>query len=430
MTDAPNPAGQQRNAAFGFIFVSALINALTFGVMIPVLPNLIKQFNHGSTADAAMWNTLFQVSWGLMQFFIGPVLGMLSDRFGRRPVLLISSFGLFVDFLFMAFAPSLQWLYVGRLINGATAASFSTGNAYIADITPPEKRAGRFGLMGAAFGIGFALGPGLGGVMTKVHLDFLPVHDALRMPFILAGALTLINFLYGFFVLPESLAQQHRLKALTWKRANPVAAFAFLLGKGELIGLAAIYFLFQLAHTSLPAVMVLYGGYRYGWTPDVLGYVFLASGVTMIIVQVGLIRRIVASIGERGAVLGGLAAAFVGFSIYAFADKPWIYFLAIPVFAFNGLLMPGLQALMTRRVGPSEQGRLQGVNQGIQGVGSIIANLIFGPAFAFAVRHNAELHLPGLPYLIAAGLVGCAGVMAILFAKENDELAVEPIPAE
>src|SRR5579859_193245 len=241
---AASAARPGRQAAFGFIFATALMNAISFGIMIPVLPNLIKQFTGGDFAAASLTNVLFATVWGLMQFFCGPVLGLLSDRIGRRPVLLISLFGLAVDFLFMAFAPNLAWLFVGRVINGMTAASFSTANAYVADVTEPKDRAKAFGWMGSAFSFGFLVGPVLGGFLAGEFMHGYLGDFALRLPFLVAAGLTAINWLYGLFVLPESLPPERRVTRFNWARANPLGSLAFLSEHGELLGLATVGFLF------------------------------------------------------------------------------------------------------------------------------------------------------------------------------------------
>ncbi|MEO7026234.1 MAG: TCR/Tet family MFS transporter [Caulobacteraceae bacterium] len=409
----------RRNAAMGFIFASALINAISFGIMIPILPNLIKSFVGGDTASASEWNVLFAATWGAMQFVCGPVLGMLSDRFGRRPVLIISIFGLFIDFLFMAFAPSLGWLYVGRILNGMTAASFSTANAYVADITTPDRRARNFGLIGSAFGFGFMIGPSIGGVLGEVSL---------RLPFIAAAGLCLLNGLYGLFILPESLPAERRRTSVEWNRGNPLGALRFLRERGDLLGLAGVGFLFQLSQVVLPTVFVLYTGYRYGWTPGILGLVFFASGASMIVVQMFLVGPMVKRLGERGAVLAGAALGTLGFCIYALAWKPWVYLLGIPVFALAGLMQPGLMGLMSRRVGASSQGQLQGANQSLQGIASIVGPPVFGLSFAWAVRRDASLHLPGAPILIAAGLLGLAFLLSLRVARPPT-MIVAPVPA-
>jgi len=404
---ASPPAAPRRTAAFGFIFATALMNSISFGIMIPILPNLIKQFVHGDTASASEWNVLFATVWGLMQFVFGPILGMLSDRHGRRPVMLVSIFGLFVDFLFMAFAPSLGWLFLGRVLNGVTASSFSTGNAYVADITAPDRRARNFGMMGSAFGFGFMIGPTIGGLLGEVSL---------RLPFIAAAGLCLVNWLYGLLVLPESLPLERRTTMMNWSRANPLGALVFLRERRNLLGLATVGFLYQLSFTVLPTIFVLYTGYRYGWTPAILGLTFLATGASQIAVQMFMVGPVVKRLGERGAVLLGAAGGAAGFLIYAFAPSGPFYLVGVPIWAMTGFLQPGLMGLMTRRVGPQNQGQLQGANQSLQGVASILGPPFFGLTFAWAVRHDAVLHLPGLPILASAVLLAAAFVLSLRVA--------------
>jgi DHA1 family tetracycline resistance protein-like MFS transporter len=408
----PAPAAG-RSAAFRFIFACALMNAVSFGIMIPVLPNLIKQFAGGDTAHASEINVVFSVTWGLMQFFCGPILGMLSDRIGRRPVLLISFFGLAVDFLFMTFAPTLAWLFIGRIINGMTAASFSTANAYVADVTPPEARAKTFGMMGAAFSFGFLIGPVMGGFLAGSAMQHLLGNFALRLPFLVAGILTAINWLYGYFILPESLPVERRMTRFDWTRANPVGSLGFLKAHGALLGLATTGFLFQLSHTVLPSIFVLYAGYRYHWGPDIVGLTLLLTGLLGILVQTLLVGPVVARIGERGALLLGTLGGALGFALYGFAPNGWAYVASAPVFALINFTQPGLQGLMTRRVGPQEQGRLQGANQSLQGIASITGPLVFGESFAWAIRHDAVLHAPGLPIFISASLMLIAFFLAV-----------------
>ncbi len=419
MNPAPRGVSEaRRGAAFGFIFATALMNSVSFGIMIPILPNLIKQMAGGDTASASEWNVLFATTWGVMQFLISPLLGMLSDRYGRRPVLLISIFGLFVDFLFMAFAPTLAWLYVGRILNGMTASSFSTANAYVADITPPERRARSFGVMGSAFGFGFIIGPTLGGILGEHNL---------RLPFMAAAGLCLANWIYGLLVLPESLPPERRTSVVDWTRANPLGALSFLRARRELLGLATVGFLFQLAQVVLPTIFVLYTNYRYGWTPAILGFTFMASGACMIAVQMFLVSPVVKRLGERGAVLLGATLGATGFLIYALAAAPWIYLMAIPIFAGVGLLQPGVLGLMSRRVDPRHQGQLQGANQSLQGIASFVGPPIFGLIFAWSVRHDASLHLPGLAILISCGLLVLAFLIALRVARPA--LASQPAPA-
>lgn len=403
---APAPRGRQ--AAFGFIFAASLMNAVSFGIMIPVLPNLIKEFSGGDTALAAEWNVAFGAVWGLMQLFCGPILGMLSDRIGRRPVLLISLGGLAVDFLFMALAPNLAWLFLGRVLNGMTAASFSTANAYVADVTPPEKRAKTFGIMGSAFSFGFLVGPALGGALGNIDL---------RLPFLVAAALTTVNWFYGLLILPESLAKERRITKFDWRRANPIGALALLRSHHELLGLAVIGFLFQVAHTVLPSVFVLYAGYRYGWDPGTIGLTMMATGILGVAVQMLAVGPVVAKIGERGALLLGALGGALGFALYGFAPTGWAYLASAPVFALVNFLQPGLQGLMTRRVAPNEQGQLQGANQSLQGIASVVGPIVFGSVFAWAVHNDPTLHMPGLPIYLAAALLVGAFFLGLRVAK-------------
>jgi len=409
-TEASIPT--QRRAAFGFIFASALLNAVSFGITIPILPGLIKEFAGGDTATAAEWNMLFGSVWGVMQFFFGPILGALSDRIGRRPVLLISFLGLAFDFLFLVFAPSLMWLFVARIVNGMTAASFSTANAYVADVTPGDQRARYFGFMGASFGFGFLIGPVLGGLLAGPYMQSLVGDFAIRLPFAVAGILALLNFLYGLFVLPESLPPERRSARFDWRRANPVGSLKFLFEHGKLAGLATVGFLFQIAHNVLPAVFVLYTGYRYNWDIQTISLTMFLTGALGIFMQTLVVGPVVRNLGERGALLIGCAGAALGFLCYGLAPTGLTYLMAAPIFALSNLLSPGLQGLMTRRVGPEAQGRLQGANQSLAGIATIIGPFLFGGSFAYALKHESLSAWPGLPILIASSLMVAAFFVA------------------
>jgi DHA1 family tetracycline resistance protein-like MFS transporter len=402
------PKGGPRKAAVLFIFATALMDVISLGIMIPVLPNLVKQFAGGDTALAAQYTMAFALTWGLMQFFFGPIVGMLSDRFGRRPVLLMSIFGLGVDYVFMALAPTLNWLFVGRVINGITSASFSTANAYVADVTAPQERAKAFGMLGAAFGIGFLIGPAIGGALGNINL---------RLPFWAAAGLAICNWLYGYFVLPESLPPPRRTATLNWRRANPVGALGFLRERRNLLGLIAINVLYLFAHNVFPSIFVLYVGYRFNWGPFAAAAMLIATGLTSILVQTLVVGRVVKAIGERGALLIGLISAILGFIAYALASTPQWFFVGVPLGAFSALIMPGLQSLMSRRVAGNEQGRLQGLNSAFMGLTAIFGPLLYLSTLAFAVRHDAHLHQPGLPVMIAAGFCAAALVLAIFVAK-------------
>ena len=391
-------ATRGRRAAFGFIFASAIASAMSIGIMVPVLPNLLKSFTGGDTAQASEWNVLFAACGGAMSFIAGPVLGLLSDRLGRRPVLLISMFGLGLDFLFMAFAPSLAWLFVGRLISGATSGLFSTANAYVADVTDPQNRARAFGWMGSAFSFGFLAGPAIGGLLGNYNL---------RWPFMAAAALTLVNAVYGLLVLPESLREDLRTKRFELRRANPLGSLKLLRSHHELLPLAAVSFLNQLSQMVWPSIFVLYTGYRYHWTPLFTGLYMAVGSLLGIGVQSFLVGPAVKRFGERGVMTIGATAACFGFAWYGMAPTSLIYMLGMPVGCLTGMLIPGLQGLMTRRVGPTEQGQLQGANQSLIGIASMVGPLIFGLSFAQAVRHPAW-GVPGLPMLLASAIMlGC-----------------------
>ncbi len=409
MTDAAI-TGRKRQAALGFIFVTALLDVISLGIMIPVLPNLLKAMVGGDTATAATWQVLFATTWGVAQFFCAPIIGLLSDRFGRRPVILTSVFGLGLDFLFMAFAPNLLWLYIGRVLNGVTAASFSAASAYIADVTPPDGRAKAFGLIGAAWGVGFVIGPALGGGLAEIDL---------RLPFLVAAGLSLLNWLYGLFVLPESLPPERRTKSFDWRKANPVGSINLLRSHPELAGLATINFLWSIAHNVLPAIFVLYTGYRYGWSPGVIGLTMMLTGALSIVVQALLVGPIVKRLGERGALLLGLCAGAIGMAWYGSASVGWVYLAGAPIWALSGLVMPGLQGLMTRRVGPSEQGQLQGANSMINGVAAMIGPALFGLTFAWSLRNGSGLHMPGLAIYVAGALIAAAGLIALGAARAH-----------
>jgi DHA1 family tetracycline resistance protein-like MFS transporter len=410
MSEAPSTVGSGRKAAFGFIFASALMNSISFGLMIPILPNLIRQMTGGDTADASVWNVVFATTWGAMQFVVGPILGVLSDRVGRRTVLLISNFGLAVDFLFMAFAPNLWWLYVGRVLNGMTAASFSTGGAYVADITAPEHRAKNFGLLTSAFSCGFLVGPTLGGFLGDMNI---------RLPFLVAAGLTALNWFYGLLILPESLPPERRIPRYDWRRANPLGSLRLLQSHPGLLSLAGVGFLFQLAQIVLPQVFVLYTTWRYHWSLSMLGLTFPLTGIMGVIVQMFLVGPAVARFGERRLVLIGCAAGALGFAWYGTAPNGIAYLLGAPLFAFSGFLMPGVQGLMSQRVPPNHQGQLQGANQSLQGIAGIIGPPLFGLTFAFSVRHDAVLHLPGLAIYLAGGLFVLAFLLAWGFAHPH-----------
>lgn len=404
-----SPAGTSgpRPAALAFIFLTVVLDVLALGVIIPILPKLIEHFEGGDTARAAEIYGYFGLAWALMQFVCSPILGSISDRFGRRVVILTSNFGLGFDYILMALAPTLGWLFVGRIISGITAASYSTAMAYIADVTPPEKRAGSYGLVGAAWGIGFVVGPALGGLLGGIYP---------RLPFWVAAALTLVNAAYGYFILPESLPPGRR-SGFSWRRANPIGALQLLRRRTNLLGLATVHGLYGLAHYVLSSVFVLYAGYRYHWNERDVGLTLGLVGVCNILVQAVLIKRFVAAFGERAALLVGLFFGALGFAWYGLAPTGGWFAACVPVFALMGLYGPALQALMTRRVSPQEQGQLQGANASILGIMGVIGPGLFTQTFALFIDRWRTLNLPGAPYLLAAGLMLAAFGVALRAAR-------------
>ena len=391
----PSSPATPRRAALAFIFITVVLDVLALGMIIPVLPNLVMHFLGGNTPRAAEIYGLFGTIWALMQFIFSPLLGALSDRFGRRPVILVSNFGLGLDYILMALSPTLTWLFVGRVISGITAASIPTAYAYIADVTPAEKRAGAFGMVGAAFGLGFVLGPAAGGLLGGI--------DA-RLPFWVAAALSLANALYGLFVLPESLSPEKR-SGFAWSRANPLGSLKLLRSHPELFGMAAVIFLCSLAHEVLPSVSVLYAGYRYGWTERDVGLMLAGVGVCAAIVQGGLVQWMVRRFGERPAMLTGLAFGAAGFTIYGLAKTGTMFWAGVPMMSLWGLSGAAVQGLMTRRVQPSEQGQLQGANGCVRGISGLFGPSLFTLTFASFIGDRANWHLPGAPFLLSGGLL-------------------------
>jgi DHA1 family tetracycline resistance protein-like MFS transporter len=391
-----------RRSAVRFILVTVLLDMLSFGIVIPVLPKLVEQFLGGDTAGAAIIYGLMGTAWALMQFICSPIQGALSDRFGRRPVVLLSNLGLGLDYIVMALAPDVVWLIIGRTISGMASSSFSTAGAYIADVTPVEQRAAAYGKIGMAFGLGFVFGPALGG--------WLGAFDP-RWPFWGAAVLSLLNACYGFFVLPESLPESRRM-AFAWRRANPIGSLVLLRSHQELFGLAAVAFLGYLAHAVLPSTSVLYMGYRYGWGPAAVGLMMAGVGVAAMIVQGGLVRPITTRFGERWTLLAGSLSGAAGFFMYGIAPQGWMFCLGIPIMAFWGLAGPATQALMSRRVSASEQGQLQGAIASINGVTGLIGPTLFTQVFAYFIGSTAIATLPGAPFVLASGLLATAAMIA------------------
>ena len=426
-----------RRAAMAFIFVTAVLDIVAMGIVIPVLPHLIEEFV-GSNARAGLLNGVFVALWAGMQFLASPVIGSLSDQYGRRPVILISCAGLAADYVLMALAPNLWWLAVGRLIAGVTSSSFTTIYAYMADITEPEKRARAYGLIGAAFSGGFVLGPVLGGFLG----EFGP-----RVPFWVAGGLTGVAFLYGLFILPESLAPEKRMP-FSWRRANPVGAMILLKRHAELTGLAVVNFLLYFAHHVFSAVFVLYAGLRYDWGPWQVGMLLALVGGLDMIVQGVLVGPVSKRFGDRATMVFGLCGGTVGIALMGWAPTGVAFIIAMLPNALWGLAMPTLQSLMTRRVSESEQGQLQGANMSVASIAGVASPLFFGWVYSVSVGEgfgpmtawlrglgiDAKLasaavdaiSTPGLAFYLAAVALALAALIGWITARraERDEVTV------
>ncbi len=392
-----------RGGAVAFIFVTILLDMLALGLILPILPKLVESFVDNDTAQAARIFGLFGTAWALMQFFFSPILGGLSDRFGRRPVVLLSNFGLALDYVLMALAPSLLWLFIGRVISGITSASVSTAFAYIADVTPPERRAAMFGKIGVAFGAGFILGPAIGGLLGGMDP---------RLPFWIAAGLSFANTLYGWLILPESLPTDRRTP-FRWKSANPLGALHLLRSDRTLAGLSVVNFLAQLAHVVLPSTFVLYATYRYGWTAATVGLTLALVGVCSMAVQGVAIGPIVKRFGERRALLLGLGSGAAGFLIYGAAPTGPLFWLGIPVMALWGVAGAAIQALMTQSVPADQQGQLQGATSSVQSVSQLTGPFLFTLTFAWFIGDSAPFKLPGAPFLLASALLLLALVIAL-----------------
>jgi DHA1 family tetracycline resistance protein-like MFS transporter len=405
---------KRRDAAVVFVFITVVLDMLALGMIIPVLPKLIEGYA-GSTQRAAQIFGIFGTAWALMQFLCSPVIGALSDRFGRRPIILMSNLGLGLDYILMAVAPNLSWLFIGRLVSGITASSISTSFAYIADVTTGENRSKAFGLIGAAFGVGFVLGPAVGGLLV----DYGP-----RIPFWVAAGLSLTNFCYGALVLPESLSAERRA-VFTWARANPIASLILLSRRRSLFGFATINFLDQLAHVVFPSTFVLYASFRYGWDPKTIGLTLTGVGVCSMIVQGGLVGKVIKLVGERSTLLIGLTFGMAGFVLYGLADTPKLFWMAIPIGSLWGLAAPPLQGMMSQMVDATEQGKLQGANTSLSSIAQLIGPGIFTLSFSYSIGNGAQW--VGLPFLLAAMMV-CMSLMVGFWAVRQMQAA--PAAAE
>jgi DHA1 family tetracycline resistance protein-like MFS transporter len=387
-----------RRPALGFIFVTLFLDVLGIGLIIPILPKLVENFHGGNTSKASITVGVLSSLYALMQFVFAPILGNLSDRYGRRPVILGSLFGGGLDYILLAFAPNLVWFYVGRVIAGMSGANFTAATAYIADISTPEKRAANFGIIGAAFGLGFITGPALGGWLGATDL---------KLPFLVAAGLSLTNWLYGFFVLPESLAVENR-RRFDWKRANPLGSLLALSRYPMVGGLALSTFLGGVAMLILHSLWAIYTEYRFQWSPKAVGGSLAFVGLLAAIVQGGLARLIVPKLGEIRSVKVGLTLVTFSYVGYAFSNAGWMMFLPLLVGCMGGIAQPAIQALVAHRVPANEQGAVQGAMQSLMSVAGVIGPLMGTQVFAFFIGPSAPFVFPGAPFLVSAVLASIA----------------------
>jgi DHA1 family tetracycline resistance protein-like MFS transporter len=389
-------------AAIGFIFITLLIDVTGLGIIIPVVPKLIEGLINGNISEASKYAGWLGFSYAIMQFVFAPVIGNLSDQFGRRPVLLLSLLGFGIDYLFLAFAPTIGWLFLGRLIAGIFGASFTTASAYIADISTPENRAQNFGMIGAAFGIGFIIGPVVGGLLGQYGA---------RIPFIAAAALSLLNALYGYFVLPESLPADHRRK-FEWKRANPLGSLIQLKKYPAVAGLIFSLVLVYISVHAVQSTWTFYNIEKFGWTEKLIGYSLGFVGLMIAVVQGGLIRVIIPKLGNERSVYIGLLFYSAGFLLYAFASASWMMYAFTVIYCLGGIAGPAIQGIISSAVPPNEQGELQGALTSLMSATSIIGPPLMTNLFSYFTSPKAPVRFPGAPFAMAALLVLLSSVLA------------------
>lgn len=398
-----------RQAAMGFIFITILVDVIGLGIIIPVVPKLIMQLTGEGNSVASEYGGWLTFAYAVMQFLFAPVLGNLSDRFGRRPVLLFSLLGFGIDYIFVAFAPTIAWLFVGRVIAGITGASFTTASAYIADISPPEKRAQNFGLVGAAFGLGFIIGPVLGGLLGSVGT---------RIPFLTAACLSLLNALYGYFVLPESLPKANRRK-FEWKRANPMGSLLQLKRYPKISGLIiSLVFVYIAAH-AVQSTWTFYNIEKFKWDEKTMGISLGVIGFLVLLVQGLLIRKVIPKIGQEKSVYTGLFLYSVGFLLFGIATEGWMMFAFSIVYCLGGIAGPALQGIISNQVPANEQGELQGGLTSLMSATSIIGPPLMTTLFAWFTRPDGKVYLPGAPFLAGSVLTLISTVLAYRSFKKT-----------
>ncbi|MDP4276941.1 MAG: TCR/Tet family MFS transporter [Bacteroidota bacterium] len=394
-----------RKPALGFIFITILLDVIGFGIIIPVIPKYISLLIGSDLSHASLYSGWLMFSFSVMQFFFSPIIGSLSDRFGRRPVLLISLFGFGLNYLIIAFAPSIAWLFVGRILAGITGASFTTATAYIADISTPEKRAQNFGLVGAAYGLGFIIGPVLGGVLGQYSL---------QLPFFVAAGLTFLNWLFGYFVLPESLPVENR-RRFELKRANPVGSLILLRKYPVISGMIGSLICVMIASFATQSTWTYFTMEAFHWNESLVGYSLGLVGLLTAIVQGGLVRIINPKLGPVRSIYTGLIFYGLGFFLIAFASQGWMLFLIMIPFSLGGIADPAAQSIISNEVPANEQGELQGALTSLRSITSIIGPVLMTTLFSHFTAKSASVYFPGAPFMMAAVLI----LVSILLAKKT-----------
>ncbi|WP_143773898.1 TCR/Tet family MFS transporter [Niastella vici] len=391
-----------RSAALKFIFVTILVDVIGWGLIIPVMPSLISGLKHIPINETSKYGGWLLTVYAIMQFAMAPVLGALSDQYGRRSVLLFSLFGFGIDYLFMAFAPTYEWLFVGRIISGITGASFTTASAYVADISDSENRAKNFGMIGAAFGLGFIIGPAIGGQLGRWGV---------QAPFIAAAILCLLNWLYGYFILPESLDKKHR-RVFEWKRANPFGSLVQLKKYPAISGLILSMVLIYIAAHAVQSNWSYFTKYRFKWTDNMIGYSLSLVGALVAFVQAGLIRKVHPLLGNERSIYIGLVFYSLGMFLFAFASETWMMFVFLVPYCLGGIAGPALQATISSHVPPNAQGELQGILTSLMSLTSIIGPLLMTNLFYYFTKESAPVHFPGAPFFLGAVLMLLSAVFA------------------
>jgi MFS transporter, DHA1 family, tetracycline resistance protein len=407
-----------RKAAISFIFITLLIDVTGLGLIIPVMPRLIEELIHGNISDASRWGGWLTFSYAIMQFIFAPIVGSLSDQYGRRPVLLLSLLGFGVDYILLALAPTITWLFIGRIIAGITGASFTTASAYIADISTNENRTQNFGMIGAAFGLGFIIGPVLGGLLGSFGS---------RVPFMVAAGLSLVNALYGYFILPESLKKENRRK-FSWKKANPLGSLLHLRKYQGIAGLIIALILIYIAGHAIHSNWTFFTIEKFNWDEKLIGASLGMIGFMMALVQGGLIRFFNPRLGNKRSVYTGLSFYTAGMFLFAFATKSWMLFAFMIPYCMGGIAGPALQAVISSQVASNEQGILQGALTSLMSATSIIGPPMMTNLFSYFTKPSAPVHFPGAPFLLGATLMLASTIIAYYSLRSEKVIEAEEVP--